>query len=88
MLSFFLQAIILFVFFLGLAYARLSRSISYSGGVPRIGKPGFLGYIQTALRWTLDTESLIIEGRAAFCGRPFVIPTFVSASLGIVENAR
>lgn len=78
MLGFFSQATLLFVFLLGLAYVRLSRSISYSGGVPRIGKTGLLGYIQTSLRWTLDTETLILEGRAAFFGRPFVIPTFVS----------
>ncbi len=78
MLGFFSQAILLLVFLLGLAYARLLKSISYSGGVPRIGKPGLIGYIQTAFRWTLDTENLIKEGRAVFSKKPFVIPTFAS----------
>lgn len=78
MLGFFSQAVLLFTVLLGLAYARLSRSISYSGGVPRVGKSGLIGYIQTALRWTLDTEALILEGRKAFLRKPFVIPTFAS----------
>src|SRR6266540_4245259 len=59
-------------------YFRLARAIAYEGGVPRYGKPGVLGYIQAALRWTLDAEALIIEGRTQFNNRPFVIPMLVS----------
>jgi hypothetical protein len=66
MLDFFSQSILLFFVCLILTYARLSRAISYSGGVPRVGKPGVLGYIQTALRWTIDGESIILEGRKQF----------------------
>jgi hypothetical protein len=78
MLDFFSQSILLFFVCLILTYARLSRAISYSGGVPRVGKPGVLGYIQTALRWTIDGESIILEGRKQFSNRPFVIPTLES----------
>jgi len=70
--------ILLFAVFLILAYVRLSRAISYSGGVPRVGKPGVLGYIQTALKWTIDGESIILEGRKKYSNKPFVIPTLES----------
>lgn len=58
-----------------LVYVRILQGTSYSGGVPRIGKPGVWGYISTALRWTIDAESVILEGRSKFSGRPYTIPT-------------
>jgi hypothetical protein len=61
-----------------LVYVRILHGISYSGGVPRLGKPGVWGYISTALRWTIDAESVILEGRSKFCGRPYTIPTLAS----------
>ncbi|KAF5386049.1 hypothetical protein D9615_002542 [Tricholomella constricta] len=56
-------------------YFRISRDITYAGGVSRVGPPGVLGYIVTAFRYTFDAEAVILEGRAAFSGKPFVIPT-------------
>ena len=78
MLDFFSQAALLSLLLLALAYVRLARAISYSGGVPRVGSPGVLGYIQTALKWTIHAEDVIKEGRQQFFGKPFVIPTLVS----------
>jgi len=60
-----------------ITYYRISRGISYSGGVPRVGKPGVLGYLQTALQFTFDAEPVILKGRADFSGKPFAIPTLV-----------
>jgi len=80
-LDFYCQAVLLFLACFCLAYARIARAISYSGGVPRIGKSGVLGYIQTAMRWTLDSETVILEGRKAFPGKAFVIPTLVNTSI-------
>lgn len=62
-----------------LTYARLAYAISQTGGVPRVGKPGVLGFISTALRYTTDAYPVILEGRAKFSGRPFILPTLVSA---------
>ena len=64
-----------------LVYVRILQGISYSGGVPRLGKPGVWGYISTALRWTIDAESVILEGRSKFPGRPYTIPTLASNSI-------
>jgi len=63
-----------------LVYVRILQGTSYSGGVPRLGKPGVWGYISTALRWTIDAESVIMEGRSKFSGRPYTIPTLASNS--------
>lgn len=71
----FLQVILVTAIFLTLLYIYLYHAISYSGGVPRFGKSGVLGYIQAALRWTVDAESVILEGRKQFRNGPFVIPT-------------
>lgn len=73
-----LQIFLLAGSLLTLLYFRLARVIAYEGEVPRFGKPGVLGYIQAALRWTFDAEVLIIEGRKQFNNGPFVIPTLVS----------
>ena len=64
-----------------LVYVRILQGTSYSGGVPRLGKPGVWGYISTALRWTIDAESVILEGRSKFSGRPYTIPTLASNSI-------
>lgn len=61
-----------------LTYFRILRGISYTGGVPRVGSPGVLGYIVTALKYTFNATSIIAEGRSQFSGRPFVLPTLVS----------
>ncbi|CAA7263163.1 unnamed protein product [Cyclocybe aegerita] len=71
----FAQVVVFLVAVLTLGYIRLRRGISYSGGVPRVGKPGVWGYIQTAIKYTLDAENLIIEGRTQFDNKPFVLPT-------------
>jgi len=77
MLSFFSQAAIFFIVLFCLAYVRIYRATSYLGGCPRVGRPGVLGYIIEALRFTLDSESVILEGKASFSNKPFVIPTLV-----------
>ena len=73
-----LQILLLGASLLAVLYFRLARAIAYEGGVPCFGKPGVLGHIQAALRWTLDAEGLIIEGRKQFNNGPFVIPMLVS----------
>ena len=73
-----LQILLLGASLLTVLYFRLARATAYEGGVPRFGKPGVLGYIQAALRWTLDAEALIVEGRKQFNNGPFVIPMLVS----------
>jgi len=70
-----------------LSYFRITRAIMYSGGVPRVGGGGVLGYMITALRYTLDAEPIILKGRADFGGRPFVIPTLASFLLLLQTGA-
>ncbi|PPR07416.1 hypothetical protein CVT26_013732 [Gymnopilus dilepis] len=86
MLDFFSQAALLSLLLLALAYVRLARAISYSGGVPRVGSPGVLGYIQTALKWTIHAEDVIKEGRQQFFGKPFVIPTLFNEMIAVNED--
>jgi hypothetical protein len=43
--------------------------------LPRLGPPTPFGYMWTALRFTRAHPKLIEEGREAFAGRPFVLPT-------------
>ena len=59
---------------------RLTR-VKNIPDLPRIGKPGFKGFISTAFRFTFDAESCIDEGWTQFSGRPFMIPTLVSPIL-------
>jgi len=59
---------------------RLTR-VNNLPGLPRIGKPGFIGVISTAFRFTFDAQSCIDEGWAQFSGRPFMIPTLASPVL-------
>lgn len=66
------------VAFVCLGYIRLARAVTYSGGIPRVGGSGVARYIATALRYTFDAESVILDGKTQFLGRPFVIPTLVS----------
>jgi len=73
-----LQIFLVTAAILTVLYFRVARAIAYEGGVPRFGKPGVLGYIQAALRWTLDADGLIVEGRKQFKNGPFVIPMLVS----------
>jgi hypothetical protein len=61
-------AIVLYIAF------RLSR-IKDLPGLPRIGKPGFKGFVSTAFRFIFDTEGCIDEGWTQFSGSPFMIPT-------------
>ena len=49
-----------------LVYVCILQGISYSGGVPHLRKPGVWGYISTALQWTIDAESVILESRSKF----------------------
>ncbi|GLB37078.1 putative cytochrome p450 [Lyophyllum shimeji] len=70
-----LYALGLLLSLLVITYFRISRGISYRGGVPRVGPPGVLGYIKTALQYTFDAELVITKGRADFSGKAFVIPT-------------
>ena len=80
MLSFISQAAIFVIALFCLAYVRIYLAISYLGGCPRVGRSGVLGYIREALRYALDAESVILEGRASFSHKPFVIPTLVDYS--------
>lgn len=77
MLSFISLAAIFFIALFSLAYVRIYLAISYLGGCPRVGRSGVLGYIIEAFRYTLHTESVILEGRAKFSLKPFVVPTLV-----------
>jgi hypothetical protein len=70
--------LVLLATFVCLGYIRLARAITYAGGIPRVGGSGIIGYIATALRWTLDAPSVIMEGKMHYPGRPFVIPTLAS----------
>lgn len=72
------QILLVAATFLTIAYFCLVRAMAYEGSVPRFGKPGVLGYIQAALKWTLDAEGLITGGRKQFNNGPFVIPMLVS----------
>ena len=81
-----LQILLVVAGLLTTLYFRLARAIAYKGGVPRFGKPGVLGYIRAALRWTLDAEALIVEGRKQFNNGPFVIPMLVSHRCHIESN--
>ncbi|THU98667.1 cytochrome P450 [Dendrothele bispora CBS 962.96] len=56
--------------------AELPQATSYSGGLPCIGEPGILGYLNSAIRCRADMKGVLEEGRARFNGRPFVIRTF------------
>ena len=77
MLSFFSYAALFFIALFCLAYVRIYRATSFLGGCPRVGKSGVLGYIIEALRFALDSESVILEGKLRFSNKPFVIPTLV-----------
>lgn len=52
--------------------ARIERKVP---GIPRIGKPGIIGYISTQFRYVLHGEECLREGYEQFSGRPFVLPT-------------
>jgi hypothetical protein len=71
-------AIYVSVAFLVYMYLRLWRYITYSSTVPRIGRPGVVGFVLTALKYTLDAESIIHEGKMRYGNKPFTIPTLVS----------
>lgn len=62
-----LAATVVYYFF------RLTRDRQYAG-LPRIGKPGVIGYISSALRFILHAEECLDEGWKQFSGRPFVLP--------------
>lgn len=84
MLSFISQVAVFFIALSCLVYVRIYLATSYLGGCPRVGRSGVLGYILEALRYTLDPESVILEGRARFNHKPFVIPTLVDCpALGV-----
>lgn len=63
---------------LGLIYLRIERYINYPGSIPRVGKPGVVGFMLTALRYTIDAEAVISEGKAEYGDKPFTVPTLVS----------
>jgi cytochrome P450 len=65
-------AVVLYIAF------RLSR-IKDLPGLPRIGKPGFKGFVSTAFRFIFDTEGCIDEGWTQFSGSPFMIPTLAGS---------
>jgi hypothetical protein len=64
--------------FLLYTYFRLRRYINYPSSVPRIGSPGVVGFVLTALKYTLDAESIIHEGKMKYGNKPFTVPTLVS----------
>lgn len=43
--------------------------------LPRIGKPGPVGYFLCAIWFTFCGEECVAHGREQFYGRPFIIPT-------------
>lgn len=67
-----------FLLLLGFIYARIYRHTNYQGSIPRIGEPGVLGFILTALRYTVDAKAVILEGKAKYGDQPFIVPTLVS----------
>ena len=77
MLSFISQAAVFLITLFCLVYIRIYFATSYLGGCPRVGRPGVLGYVLEALRYIIDAESVIVEGRAKFNHKPFVLPTLV-----------
>lgn len=44
-------------------------------GIPRMGKPGGIGYFITALRFTINTERVLHEARKLFAGASFAVPS-------------
>ncbi|KAJ8514665.1 hypothetical protein ONZ45_g7831 [Pleurotus djamor] len=44
-------------------------------GIPRVGRAGAIGYIITAIRFTLNSSSVLDEAEKEFQGRPFALPT-------------
>jgi len=52
----------------------ITRERKYAG-LPRIGKPGIIGYISSASRFVLHADECLEEGWKQFSGRPFVVPT-------------
>lgn len=65
------------VFFL-YTFLRLWKYINYPGTIPRTGSPGVVGFVTTALKYTLDAERVIQEGKLKFGDKPFSVPTLVS----------
>lgn len=53
----------------------IARATRKPAGIPRIGKPGIIGYISTAFRYTLHGLECMKEGHEQFSGRPFALPT-------------
>lgn len=54
---------------------RLAGLTASPPGIPRVGAPGLIGYIRTALAFTVNAENLLSEGCTKFSGRPFAVPT-------------
>ncbi|KAF9452384.1 hypothetical protein P691DRAFT_237004 [Macrolepiota fuliginosa MF-IS2] len=71
------QVVTTTLLFLGFIYVRIYRYINYPCSIPRVGKPGVLGFILTAVRYTADPEAVIAEGRAKYGNQPFTVPTLV-----------
>lgn len=49
--------------------------MNYSGSIPRVGRTGVIGFLVTALRYTVDAETVIREGKAKYADQPFAVPT-------------
>ncbi|KAF9061652.1 cytochrome P450 [Rhodocollybia butyracea] len=71
--------------FLAALYYRLYQATSYSGGLPCIGEPGILGFLNAAVRCRADMKGVLEEGRMRWGGRPFVVRTF-SGILFVLGN--
>lgn len=62
----------------GIAASFIVYRLVYDGapdGIPRVGKPGGIGYLITALRYTIKSEQLLDEADRMFGGRPYAMPT-------------
>lgn len=68
-------AILLFLGFVCYVYGRVHSYVNYSGSIPRVGRTGVIGFLVTALRYTVDAETVIREGKAKYADQPFAVPT-------------
>ncbi|KAF9501445.1 cytochrome P450 [Pleurotus eryngii] len=60
--------------------------------IPRVGNPGGIGYLITALRYTIKSEEVLDEADRVFDGRPYALPTLggwvIVLSAGHAETLR
>ncbi|KAG9221143.1 hypothetical protein CCMSSC00406_0005418 [Pleurotus cornucopiae] len=68
----------IFALLAGIAISFIIYRLIYDGapeGIPRVSKPGGIGYLIAALRYTIKSEEVLDEADKVFVGRPYALPT-------------